>query len=251
MGRPRNLPLRGQAQGWESETVEQGMAGPVIQKYAGRGGEPHELPTSGEAGALRNSIGQTVGQPLSASGEETAEQADARLDAGMSHDYYKNNKRIDKIAALIAQEGGDPAKMTVIPVVVTNPELGVINVNVFRLDQGKAPDGTPKSPRFVDDFGFRYDDFEHWRSDNQLPPGKMTYPVRKVSGQAVDMDLAGEMVTENTPVKVDTILEWIGVVGDVAAMIVGGGGAYGKHGCKKHADYPRDCPRNRWIADGL
>lgn len=211
------------AQGWESEIVAQAMAGPVIQKYAGRGGEPHELPTSGEAGALRNSIGQTLGLPFSALGEETAEQAEARLDAGMSHDYYKNNKRIDKIAALIAQEGGDPAKMTVIPVVVTNPELGVINVNVFRLDQGKAPDGTPKSARFVDDFGFRYDDFEHWRSDNQLPPGKMTYPARKVSGQAVDMDLAGEMVTENTPVKVDTILEWIGVVGDVAAMIVGVG----------------------------
>ena len=211
------------AQGWESEIVAQAMAGPVVQKYAGRGGEPHELPTSGEVGALRNAIGQTLGLPLSPLGEETAEQAAARQDAGMSHDYYKDNKRIDKIAALIAQEGGDPAKMTVIPVVVTNPEVGVINVNVFRLDQGKAPNGQAKPARFVDDFGFRYDDFEHWRNDNQLPPGKMTYPARKANGQAVDLDLAGEMVTENTPIKVDTILEWIGVVGDVAALIVGVG----------------------------
>lgn len=206
------------AEGWESEVIAQAMAAPIVDKYKARGTEPHILNTKqGEDGALRNSIGQAMGLPMSPLGEESDAEALARQEKGLDHDYYADNKRIDDIVAKVREETGyKPAKMTVIPIVVTSPYVGVYNMNVYRLDMDEG-----KDPRFVDDFAHRYNNFEHWRTDNKLTPGKMTYPAKMNGSTPIDMDLGGQMVTENTPVKVDTFWEWVGVVGDGVALLAG------------------------------
>ncbi|MFT7058721.1 MAG: hypothetical protein ACJASV_001223, partial [Pseudorhodobacter sp.] len=196
------------ADGWESDVAAQAAAGPIVEKYAARGLAPFALRTSGPTGALHNSLGQALGIAPSnlPPQDETAEARAAREAAGLDHDYYADNARIQKISALIATQGGDPAQMTVLPIVVTSNEFGVASFSVFRLER-------PEGPRFVDDMGNKYDSVAKWLELNQLPPGKMTYPEALVLG-------AG-LVTQNTPCVLDSLGEWIGVVGDGVALAAG------------------------------
>lgn len=196
-------------EGWESEAAAKAMAEPLAEQYLRRGVEPHELPTGkGENGALRNSIGQALGLPPSSlpGPNESAKDEEARLAAGLNHDYYAGNPHIDKVAQMIAEQGGDPAQMTTLPVTVTSNEFGVANFTVFRLE-------TKNGPRFVDGQGNKYDGFEKWRDLNLLPPGKMTYPKELVLG--------ADLVTENTPCVLDSVGEWVGEVGDYVALAAG------------------------------
>ena len=198
------------AEGWESEFISQKMAAPIVAKYESRGLEPHLLKTGkDDRMALRNSIGQVLSIPPDKlpPEDETPQQRLEREKNGLDHSYYGPNKQIDKIADLIANETPSPAKMTVIPVVVSSNEFGVANFSVFRLEQS---DGTA---RFVDNIGERFDDFKDWHSSNKLPPGKMTYPEGLVLG--------AKMVTENTPLVKDTFSEWLLVVGDAVALTAG------------------------------
>ncbi|WP_299730326.1 DUF4781 domain-containing protein [uncultured Tateyamaria sp.] len=204
-----NFTVEALADGWESEIVSQLAAGPIMAQYEGRGTEPKELPTGpGQDAALRNTIGQALGlSPDNLPGEnETEAEREARREAGLNHDYYGANPALDAIAGMVKTQGGDPAKMSVIPVVVTNKEIGVINTKVFRLER----DG---GPCFVDTSGKKYDGVDKWLSLNELPPGKMTYPDGLVLG--------AKMVTVNTPCVKDTIWEWIAWVGDGVALGVG------------------------------
>ena len=197
------------ADGWESEIVSQLAAGPIMAQYEGRGTEPKLLPTGpGQDAALRNTIGQALGlSPDNLPGEnETEAEREARREAGLNHDYYGANPALDAIAGMVKEQGGDPTKMSVIPVVVTNKEIGVINTKVFRLER----DG---GPCFVDTSGKKYDGVDKWLTLNELPPGKMTYPD--------GLMLGARMVTVNTPCVKDTIWEWIAWVGDGVALGVG------------------------------
>ncbi|MEO0379790.1 MAG: DUF4781 domain-containing protein, partial [Pseudomonadota bacterium] len=195
--------------GWESEIVAQLAAAPIMAQYEGRGTEPKLLPTGdGQNAALRNTIGQALGlSPNNMPGEnETEAEREARRAAGLDHDYYAANPALDAVAKMVTEMGGNPAKMSVIPVVVTNQDVGVINTKVFRLER----DG---NPCFVDTNGKKYEGVDKWLSLNELPPGKMTYPDELVLG--------AKMVTINTPSVKDTIWEWIAWVGDGVALGVG------------------------------
>jgi len=195
--------------GWESDIVSQLAAGPIMAQYEARGTDPKLLPTGdGEDAALRNTIGQALGLSPNNLPPENESEADreARREAGLDHDYYTANPALDAIADMAKTMGGDPARMSVVPVIVTNREIGVINTKVFRLERDKGP-------CFVDTSGKKYEGIDKWLSLNELPPGKMTYPEGLVLG--------ARMVTANTPRVKDTIWEWIAWVGDGVALGVG------------------------------
>ncbi|MBL4916423.1 DUF4781 domain-containing protein [Szabonella alba] len=196
------------SEGWESEVAAQAAAGPIAERYTARGLDPFALRTTGPTGALHNTIGQALGAaPTNLPPEnETDEARLAREAAGMDHDYYAGDARIGRIAGMIAELGGDPAQMTVLPVVVTSNEFGIASFTVFRLER-------PEGPRFVDDMGNKYDSLDKWLDLNELPPGKMTYPEALVPG--------ARLVTQNTPCVVDTLGEWLGRVGDGVALAAG------------------------------
>ena len=192
--------------GWQSDTVTTAYAEQVMDRYKGRGTEP--VPLSGEA--LRNTIGQSIGLPPTRlpDDSETAAQREARLDAGLHHQYYAANDRIDLIAEHIREFGGENARVSVVPVVVTTEDHGATVHNVFRVE------GEGGQVHFVDDQGLKYNTLEDWQDEARLPKGTMTYP----EGLRPD----GELIEpRNTPAVVDTFWEHAGRVGDAVALGVG------------------------------
>ena len=192
--------------GWGSDVVTTAFAEQTQAQYAARGSEGAEL--TGDA--LRNTVGQAIGErpdQLPPEDESTAAR-DARLAAGLDHGYYGDETRAAGLAKTIEDVGGEGASVSVVPVAVTSNDFGVAAFNVFRVERA---DG---EVRFVDDQGLVYRDFDHWRSKNELPPGRTSYP----EGLEPGADL---VEPENTRRVVDTVGERLGQVLDYAAIGVG------------------------------
>ncbi len=202
---------RNLSDGWESPTVSQAFAAPVLEQYQARGTAPEAL--QGEA--LRTSIGQALGIPPDQlpDASETPLEQQTRLDAGFSHQYYGPNERIDAIAQSIVNAGGADATVTIMPVVVTSEDFGAATFNVFKVE---SSNGT----HYVEDVDptRTYDSLSDWQQGSRLPPGKMTYT------EGLDWNNGNTSpVTENTAAVTDTFGEWARKVGDGAALVVGVG----------------------------
>ena len=111
--------------------------------------------------------------------------------------------------------GGKPINVATVPVVANTPE-GTMQVPVFRVQ-------TAEGERFVDTQGRRYDNWNDFLDHNQLPIGKMAYPVDGHLKRGHDGQVAFK--TKNTPMVVDTFKEQAEAVGDKVAL--GGGFAIG------------------------
>ncbi|WP_020410826.1 DUF4781 domain-containing protein [Hahella ganghwensis] len=203
--------------GWDSGVVSSSYANEVVVRYQSRGVEPQVL--GGEA--LRNTIGQALGvrpDRLPAAHESPAEEQ-SRLDAGLNHQYYGANPRIDAIATKVQQLGGENAEVSIMPVTVTNDEFGAATFNVFKIQ------GEDGKTYFVEDADptRHYTGFDDWRENSRLPPGQMTY--------VKDMEWGGAntcpvLTTEATPLVTDTFGEWARKIGDGVALgagIIAGG----------------------------
>ena len=201
--------LRG---GWDSEVVSSTYANSVVDRYQARGVEPQTLGDE----ALRNTIGQALGiAPDRLPGaNETAEQAQSRLEAGMDHKYYNANPRIDAIAEKIEQLGGEQARVSLMPVTVTSDEFGAATFNVFKVE------GTDGKTYFVEDVDptRHYEGFDDWKSNSRLPPGQMTYVDGMEWGSANSCPV---LKTEATPQVTDTFGEWAREIGDKVALGAG------------------------------
>lgn len=137
-------------------------------------------------------------------------------------EFYKGEERarISKVEQLIRDVGGDNARITVLPVML-NADLptesgikkAIVEVPLFRV-QGK--DG---KEYFVDDGERSYSSFEDWKANNQLPAGKMTYPLNGHLTEASNGRVRFE--SSNTPNVVDTNWERIRPYLDGAAMVGG------------------------------
>lgn len=192
--------------GWASDIVSETFACTAIDQYAARGADPQVL--GGEA--LRNTIGQSLGlaPDILPDASETPAAAAAREAAGLDHRYYGDNSAIDAVADRIAALGGDPAKISVVPVSFTSDAFGAATVPVFRID---TADGRSM---VVDHTGLEYDSVAEWAAENRLPDAKMTYPA--------GLDLgSGETVTANTPEVNDTFWEGARAAGDGIAIGAG------------------------------
>ncbi len=192
--------------GWESTAVSQSFAQRVNAPYTARGTEPQVL--GGEA--LRNIVGQglRIAPDQVPPQGETPEAAATRMQAGLDHRYYGANTQIDAVSNRIRELGGDQARVTVIPVTVTNNDYGAATYAVFRVE------GTNGQSQFVDHNGLKYSSLEDWTNGNRLPEGKMTFPAGMQLGNQT-------LETRNTPGVIDTIGERAGQIADGVAMAAG------------------------------
>jgi hypothetical protein len=208
---------------WERSAIVERFAQSHVDKYA-QGNVREPMLLSGNA--IPNTIGAAMGMPVSSSlninaGNAADIQAKiARGEVNAYGDGDKNNNPViavtDGIAAAREDMGlvaDSPIRLGMIPVQFSSKETGPVSLTLYEV---QSADG--KQSRFVDNQGRVYDNFDEWTRENELPPGKMTYPEGgKVGNTAADTKL----VTQNTPKTVDTTGERIWNVVDKAALIGG------------------------------
>lgn len=134
---------------------------------------------------------------------------------------------VGRIAGKIREQGGEPARVTVLPVQFSSPATGPVTLPLFRVD------GADGKPRFVDNQGAQYGSFQEWETKSILPPGNMTYPRGGELRPGPDGHVA--LDTRNTPKTPDTagekaaaMLDRAALVGGILAfggMTIGSGGA--------------------------
>ncbi|MFP2930670.1 DUF4781 domain-containing protein, partial [Pyxidicoccus sp. 3LG] len=112
----------------------------------------------------------------------------------------------------IRSQGGEPAQVTVLPIVYDSPETGPVQLPLFRVEVGDRE-------VFVDNQGGYYDGFESWRTDNDLPPGRMRYP--EGGHLTAGADGAPVLQSGNTPDTSDTPGEHVADFVDKAALVGG------------------------------
>jgi LAS superfamily LD-carboxypeptidase LdcB len=177
--------------------------------------------------ALSNEIG--VALNLMPNREPKTPQEQTQFEQGQ-FTFYKG-KELEAISAIRSQIegiGGATAKVTTLPIVYDSPQTGLpVTLPLFRVTDARG------NERFVDHTGRKYDSFQDWKENNQLPPGTMSFP----KDGHLTMDAAGKVRFEsgNTPDTKDTFWEnygkpvltgvaiGLGVVGG-AILIVGTGG---------------------------
>ncbi|MGH7005674.1 MAG: DUF4781 domain-containing protein, partial [Alphaproteobacteria bacterium] len=117
------------------------------------------------------------------------------------------------IADTLRTVGGNDPAVTVLPIQYSSSQTGTVTLPLFRV-------ATPDGDKFVDNLGRQYKDFNDWKSNNQLPPGAMTYPADGQLTQNPDgsVKLSGP---ENTPKTVDTFGEHVTEIIDKAALVGG------------------------------
>ncbi|MGD1884888.1 MAG: DNA/RNA non-specific endonuclease [Paracoccaceae bacterium] len=204
---------------WESDIVTAAFGEQTAAQYAARGTEGQLLTDD----ALLNTVGQAISERPSElpPEDETSAAREARLAAGLDHRYYGNDTRAATIARNIEELGGGGARVSVVPVSVTSNEFGVAAFNVFRVERADGSVG------FVDDQGRKYDDFDDWTGNEELPQGQMTYPAGLEPGAALIDPKATRGVVDTNWERFGQVLDWAAVgVGVVAgaAIVVGTGG---------------------------
>jgi hypothetical protein len=130
--------------------------------------------------------------------------------------------KITKVEGLIRGFGGDNAKVTAMPVLVTS--AGQKDEQQHGLFRVERPDG---QTRFVDSTGRIYEDMKDWRDNNQLPVGTMTYFK---DGKINDAkDAKPNLVTEKTRTgfregmeKLDGLGTATGIAGGALTLTVEG-----------------------------
>lgn len=198
---------------WESHALLERYAETRFEQFAVRGDEA--VAVSGQN--IENLIGAGLGLSL----REDLPQDEAGLAAAQAealdgnYNFYAGNETVDRVATgiRIAQErmGGGEIRVATLPVQFSSQATGPVDLQIYRIE------GADGQERFVDNTGRVYDSFERWRTGNELPPGKMTYPAGGHLGPPGETG----MVTENTPDVSDSFWEHVEDVADVAALAGG------------------------------
>lgn len=213
--------------GWESKELSQAYARKQIEEAKKAFAQPVTVSlVSAEdrgvrhpdvpSGIALNTVGQALGlKPTRSPENETPEERQRRLDAGLDHPYYDHTKQPFKNLKEKWKEdnplgGVQELKVQPIPVSVTSNEFGASVFKVLRMYSGG------KFSYFTDQGGRIYKNVPDWRKNNILPPGQMTYPA--------GLELNGKLITEQTPAakpgaKIVGVLDDAAVVAGMAAGI--------------------------------
>lgn len=196
------------AKGWESDVVGLAFNEKALEEARRQFPGPITLDAKGETGVTSNALGQMLGIPPNnlPGKNETKKTRDARLEAGFGHSYYKSDESpMKKILGHVAASGGENPRVTSIPITWTSNDKGAAVFKLLRIETN--PEGT--APIFVDHRGNRYDNAKHWIEDNEMPPGRLTYPA--------ELDIKNGPVHSDSPANDD----WVWTAIDVAAMVAG------------------------------
>ncbi|WP_416397503.1 DUF4781 domain-containing protein [Allohahella sp. A8] len=203
---------------WENKQVLEAHATLAFQPLAQRG--DHSVGVAASSSDIENLIGAGLGRELQWPTQSDMPRTDDELAAVTKKalagelNLYKGDPVVTTISEGIrkaqAQMGGGEIGVATLPIQFSSEETGPVALQLYRVD------GEQGQQKFVDNQGRVYDNFENWRKDNKLPPGKMTFPADggMDNGQF-------KLVTENTPGVSDTFWEHAGDVARGAALVGG------------------------------
>lgn len=198
---------------WTDPAIVRPEAQAVAQQFlTSRGDAPLRL-----AGTdLDNTVGFAMGLPPTVPDGKSPADAEAGAARG-EFSYYGSGDQAQTVKAVTDQiravAGNDTPEVTVLPVMYSSGETGPVQLPLFRVNDASGTE------RFVDNTGRRYDSFQDWRENNQLPPGHMTYP--EDGHLTADEAGAVKLGEGNTPKTVDTFGEHVTSVLDTAALVGG------------------------------
>jgi hypothetical protein len=192
------------------------LVAPTFAQYATlRGDDPRPL-----AGPdLVNEIGTAM--QLAPNNIPVDEGAVARFESG-DWELYTGQalEVIAPVAEAIEGLGPPPARVATLPITFHSPEAGIVQLPLFRVE------GADGQERYVDNIGRTYQDFQDWRDNNELPPGRVTFPgdggrPETLGHLAPGSEGRALTVTESTHAVVDTPLEHVVRVLDTATLVGG------------------------------
>ncbi len=144
------------------------MAQSIINShFVQYGGDPTEMENRTQ---LANTVANALGWQPTTELDPDAPATNERL--RRTQDLYgglgKEQKEMrDKIVDQIIQDGGEHAKVTVLPVVYATEKGGVVKTAVFKVENKDDPRG--KEMEFVDEQAWTYDSLDDYRANNSLP----------------------------------------------------------------------------------
>lgn len=207
--------VAGQDKPWEGRGLLESYARARVDQFAAGRGDG-AVRTSGGSD-FANLVGAGLGAPTrrdlptDAAGLETAQAAATRG----AYDFYAGVEAVQKPADGIrlaqAQMGGGDVGVSTLPIQFSSQETGPVDLQLYRVE------GADGQTRFVDNIGRVYGSFDAWKTENELPPGQMTFPASGHLGAGGTTRLA----TTNTPNVSDTFWEHARDVADVAALVGG------------------------------
>ena len=118
-------------------------------------------------------------------------------------------ERVDLVAERIREVGGDTPEVTAMPIFYSHESTGTVQFSLFRV----VDEEDPSVERFVDHQGRIYEDFDHWKTTNKLPPGSVVFPT--------DGHVGNELTRRNTPETPDTFRERAEQVINTASLVGG------------------------------
>lgn len=207
--------IAGHDKPWEAPGLVELYAVPRTEQFATARGDGAVALNGGTDFA--NFVGAGLGAPMRTdlpTDEASLQTAQANAATG-GYDFYAGvdavQKPADGIRAAQAQMGGGDVSVGVLPIQFSAQASGPVELQLYRVE------GTGGQSRYVDNIGRVYSDFNAWRTQNELPPGQMTYPV----GGHLGSPGATQLETSNTPNVSDSFWEHARDVADVAALVGG------------------------------
>ncbi|KAA0180850.1 LWXIA domain-containing protein [Cupriavidus gilardii] len=208
----------------EPRAMAQGV---INQHYVDYGGRPYEM--AGRTHA-RNMAGLALGIPpeVQLAGDADAQTETLRkqdIFAGIDDDYAD---MLDVVADQLIEQGGEHARVTLLPVVYASRERGITRTMLFKVE-------TDQGPRFVDEAGRAYDDLKDYRENNTLPAADAVLAMPRDGEFTVDSKGNIELEIGDARIEsgwesfrrkthLDTVAAGVGIVAGVV-LVVGSGGA--------------------------
>jgi Domain of unknown function (DUF4781) len=143
-----------------------------IAKYMDRGGEDQgDIPEFLEGAQLLNTIGIALNVHFSDPTSWTEEEIEEAEFGHLCFFKDESRKAIDVIVNKIAEEtkGKERNMITVLPLQLYS-DGKLYSLSLFRFK-------TSKKWKFIDNVARVYKDFQDWKENNVLPPGKVCYPM--------------------------------------------------------------------------
>ncbi|MEM1431541.1 MAG: DUF4781 domain-containing protein [Pseudomonadota bacterium] len=212
--------------GWESETVAQAYAAPILDEAAKQFPEPVAFDLKENKGDLARNFALSFGLPpnLPYKDGETKEQYQQRLAQTDPDKLYDPSlpplKNFFEHVGELEDGGATEAKITPIPITYTSNDSGAKVLKVIRLER------EGQGPLFFDHINNRYRDVQHWVEENKLPEGKVTYPRdMELGNPPVTVATPGNKIADAAMMALDVTVMAVGTVAGVAAMVGTGGAA--------------------------
>ncbi len=205
---------------------------PRVLDFMNRGDDPQVFTNEN---SLQNLIGASMSIPVNGVTDNMTEAQVREMETAIANGTYDqslyaaNSDAMNSINPILNSinhfsNGRNDVQVTVVPIQFSSEGSGPVDLPLYRVVDAGG------NERFVDNTGGRYDSFDEWINENELPPGNVSFPADGHLHEG-----STPLTSRNTPKTRDTVgeyiltgLDWAALVGGAVAggvMIVGSGGA--------------------------